>query len=200
MPRGQASLLPRQTETLHSLGRAVFADQDFIPRVHGHRAGQHELAGVGSAPAPLSHQLACRREMVYTLIMRLDNDNIALAVAAQAFGFAQVGLRHLPGEQEHAVGGEFLHPARHIHNVEIVLQVHRHRARLVELTQADTSGANDLRAAEKPARDGRFVAGRARRAAGQRQQDEQARGMLASRPSTAPAAPRPRPGASGTRR
>ena len=75
--------------------------------------------------------------MIHALIVRFNHYNVALPIAAHAFGFAQIGLGHLPGKHKNALGREFLHAASHIHNEKIVVCVYGHGTRLVELSHTD---------------------------------------------------------------
>src|SRR6185436_11022431 len=81
--------------------------------------------------------------------MRLDDEDIATAIACHALGFAQIGLGHLPGQKILARRGEFLNAACHIDDIEIVLQIDRERARLIKLTKTSSARANDFDATEK---------------------------------------------------
>src|ERR1035437_6017008 len=89
MAEAAQELLPARREALHSVEHAVFTHKHIALRIHRHRARQSELAGISAAFAPLSEQYATRREDVHALIVRLQNDDVAVAVAAHALGFAE---------------------------------------------------------------------------------------------------------------
>src|ERR1051325_1092589 len=110
--------------------------------------------------------------MIHPLIMRFEHDDVALAVAAHAFGFAQIGLWHLPGKQKRAHWREFLHPASHVHRIQVVLLIHRHRTRLVQLTESNAPRADDLDPAKELALEGNAVRAGWRRAGSQQYRKE----------------------------
>src|SRR5882724_655053 len=87
--------------------------------------------------------------MVHTLIMWFNDDNIPIAITRHAFWFAEVSLRHLPGQHEGAVRGEFLHPARHINDIKVVMSIHCDRARLIEFADTDAPAADDFNVSEE---------------------------------------------------
>src|SRR6185436_19197490 len=93
--------------------------------------------------------------------MRLDDEDIATAIACHALGFAQIGLGHLPGQKILSRRGEFLNAACHIDDIEIVLQIDRERARLIKLTKTGSARANDVDATEEFALEGIAVFARA---------------------------------------
>ena len=61
--------------------------------------------------------------MVHPGVVRLDDDDVSGRVTTHPFGFALLGLRHLPRREVDAIGRELLHPPRHVHDEEIVVRV-----------------------------------------------------------------------------
>ena len=57
--------------------------------------------------------------MVDARVMGFDDHDVALLIAAHAFGLSYVRLRHLPGADENAVRRKLLHPAGHIGHVKL---------------------------------------------------------------------------------
>src|SRR5262245_47244295 len=70
------ALLALRIELLNSFSKAVFADEDFIMRIHANGAWKRELPRIGAVRAPLKQKLAFGREMVDALVMRLDHKNV----------------------------------------------------------------------------------------------------------------------------
>ena len=86
--------------------------------------------------------------------MRLDDDDIAVVIAAHSLRLALVGLHHLPAQQESAVRRKLLHARGHVHNIQIVIRIHRHAARLVQLPHPGAARADDLHRLEQFALNG----------------------------------------------
>ena len=89
--------------------------------------------------------------------MRLNHYNISLLVAAHPFGFAFVGLRHLPGQEEDSVGGKFLNASSHIDDEQVVVRIDRDGAGFVELADADAAPPDDFDVVEDFGVDGELL-------------------------------------------
>ena len=143
---------------LHAIHQSVFADDHVILCIHCDGARQCQFTGIRALHAPLCYKPAVRSEVIHPLIMRLEHDDVAIPIAAHAFGFSEISLRHLPGEEKSSLWRKFLHAAGHIDDEKIVLGIERQRTWLVELTRARAARADDFDAGEDGAAQQRGVA------------------------------------------
>src|SRR5260221_13009306 len=144
-----------RTKALHSVHQGILADEHIAMRVDHGCSGQTELTRVGPGMAPLREQFSIRREMINAGIVGFDDDDMTLGVSAHPFWLTLFSLGHLPKAQVNAIRREFLHPAGHVHDVEIVFAIDGHGSWLVKLTQGRAAGANHLNFAEDAALNGR---------------------------------------------
>src|SRR5262249_13064609 len=97
-----------QMELLHPLRATIFADEQISLCIGRDRSRQLELAWGRSADPPLGHELPFGSEMIHSLVMGFNDDNIAIPVPPHALGFAEVGLGHLPIKEKMTIRRELL--------------------------------------------------------------------------------------------
>src|ERR1051325_10691746 len=136
-------------ELLHPLGFAKLTDENIALPVHHGIAWHVEAAGFDACPAPFAQQLAIGREMIHAIVMRLDDDDVAVPIDGHAFRFTEIRLCHLPEPQKFSVGIEFLNARRHVHDIEIVVAIHGHRTRFGKAAETDPFAADDFDTAEE---------------------------------------------------
>ena len=140
-------------ETLDAFNEAVFADVDVTVGIDGDGARELKPGNVGAVLTPLREELAVMIEMIHAGIMGLDDDDVAIAVLDHAFGFANVGLGHLPRKEVLAGGRKFLDATGEINDVEVVIAIEGDGSRLIELTCACAARTDDFDRGEKLAAD-----------------------------------------------
>ena len=96
-------LLAVRGKFLDALGWPIFAHENFAPRINRYRARQRQFSGISPMNAPLANQLTLGREMIHSRIVRFNDYDITLGIAAHSFWFALVRLRHLPESEENAL-------------------------------------------------------------------------------------------------
>src|SRR3954469_12239845 len=87
--------------------------------------------------------------IVEPIVVRLDDDDVPLAIGDHALRLAFVRLRHLPAQKIFPIRRKFLHAPRHIDNVEIILRIDSNRTRLIELPYPVATATENFDTAEK---------------------------------------------------
>src|SRR5688572_28903660 len=110
-------------ETLDAFNESILADVDVAAGINRDRARKLELGNVGPVFSPLREEFSLGIKVIHAGIMRLDHNDVAIAILDHALWFALVGVRHLPGEKIFSVRRKFLDAASEINNVEIIIAV-----------------------------------------------------------------------------